>query len=58
MSQSPSHYRREAKLVEDLAASISLRPDKEHLLAEAQALRRRADQLETRLMRPSDGLSG
>jgi len=49
MKVSPEQYRREAELVERLAASISLRSDKQNLLAQAQTLRRRADHVEARL---------
>lgn len=48
MNISPDHYRREAMLVEQVAERISLRTDKEELLAEARSLRRRAAELEAR----------
>ena len=47
----PDHYRRQAELVEQAAASISLRSDKEKLLETARALRMRADGMEP----PLDG---
>lgn len=47
----PGHYRREAELVEQAAASISLQSDKEELLATARSLRLRADGMES----PFDG---
>lgn len=40
--------RREAELVEQVARSISLRPDKEALFTNAQSLRRHADEVEAR----------
>ncbi len=51
MNARTDHYRREAGWLERLAKSISLRSDKEALLAEAQSLRQCADKLEAQ----SDG---
>jgi len=42
----PDHYRREAELVEQAAAAISLQSDKEVLFATARSLRLRADGME------------
>ena len=42
----PEHYMREADHVENIAKSISLLSDKRALLAEAEFLRRRAQQME------------
>lgn len=49
MSGSPSQYRREAELVEQLARQISLRADKQELLAQAHSLRLYADEIEAQL---------
>ena len=40
------HYRREAQLIEQAARCVSLRSDREELLAEARSLRRRAEIVE------------
>jgi hypothetical protein len=42
----PDQYRREAELVEQAAALISLLSDKEEMLATARLLRLRADETE------------
>jgi hypothetical protein len=46
---SPEQYRREAKLVEEVAEVISLLPDKRALFTRAEFLRRLADEAEARL---------
>jgi hypothetical protein len=48
MTASSDRYRREAQFVERMAEAVSLRPDKEALLAQARTLRELADEIEGR----------
>ncbi len=48
----PEDLRREAASAEALARTVSFRRDKDRLLAQAQALREKADRLEARSFAP------